>query len=146
MQTKDLLEDSSSVHTKSFTTAPTLEIDYEEWQTKLLKLCEKLSDIENSRQHAIYTNNMNKYSHFVNFKQIDAFDLLPNAVEALTALDRQKNIQDPMDLDDLTVHPLDDRLTKKKKKLRPFTSVGRDKKAIHVGDEWKLKFKLLNAD
>jgi hypothetical protein len=114
MQTQDLFEDSSTVHIKSWTTAPTLEVDYDEWQTKLLKLCDRLSDIENSRTHAIYSNNINKYSHFVNFKQIDTFDLVPNAVDALTAFDIQLKKPDPMELSALTSHPLDDRLMKNK--------------------------------
>lgn len=121
--------------------------DYDSWQRQLLKLCEKLSDIENSRTHAIYNTNMNNYSSYVDFKQIDKFDLIPDAVEALKAFDKKLVPPDPIDLQDLTSHPLDDRLHKAdKKKNRPFTSVGRDKKALPQGDDWALKFKLINAD
>jgi len=60
-------------------------------------LCDKLSDIESRRQHAIY-NNLNKYSQFINFQQIEKFDLLPNAIEALTGFESKLVASEPLDL------------------------------------------------
>lgn len=122
--------------------------DYDEWQIRLLTLCEKLAQIESSRTHAIYSNNTNKYANFIKFRQIDKFDLVPDAVEALTAFDKKSKGLDATDLNNLTSNPIDDKTQKaKSKKMRPFTSVGRGAKKQHLdGDDWALKFKLVHAD
>lgn len=73
---------------KKFAFPSNWELDIEVWQQHLLKLLDKLSEIESSRTHAIYNANSGNYYKIFEFKQIDKFDLIPDATEALNAFDK----------------------------------------------------------
>ena len=131
----------SSKHTQSFTTANTSRpFELDEWN-----------------------------GSYCSFKQIDKFDLIPNAVEALTGFEAQVQNPPPIDLDELKYSSASNlyqtneernlrvkenlskvikrkELGSKPKKLRQFSSRGKEKKSIYQGEEWALKFKMINAD
>ena len=63
-------------------------------------LSNNLSEIENSKTHAMYDSNTSNYNKFIEFKQIDKFDMIPNTVDAVTPLEKLAN-PPPMDLDEI---------------------------------------------
>lgn len=73
---------------KKFAFPSNWELDIDIWQHHLLKLLDKLAEIESSRTHAIYNANSGNYYKFYEFKQIDKYDLVPDANEALNAFDK----------------------------------------------------------
>ena len=87
-------------------------------------LSNKLSEIENSKTHAIYDSNTSNYNKFIEFKQIDKFDMIPNTVDAVTPLEKLAN-PPPMDLDEIPLQHFEEVEKLKSQKNRPFTGIVR---------------------
>ncbi|CAI2383352.1 unnamed protein product [Moneuplotes crassus] len=88
--------------------------------------------------------NRNKLG-YVQFRQIDRIELIPNALEALTPLQFEDPDPNLVELKDLKYNHDDERM-KKPKKIRKYSSNRKLNTDLYTGENWALKFKMINAD
>ena len=118
---------------KSFTIPSNGDNDSELWQNHLLKLLDKLADIESSRTHAIYNANSGNYYKYFQFKQIDKFDLLPDANDIINAFDKRTSDNDAIDLDDIQQDKYNEKFSSKEStKNGLFTNLGNSKIKLKI--------------
>lgn len=122
---------------------PSIAKDYDEWQRKLLRLWNKLSDIESSRTHAIYNSNTSNYNKFIHFRKIDKHELIAGGFEPDP--NYEKLLSSGKDNDELPTNYVDGKSKDaNKKKNRPFTSMPR--KPVPYGFSEERSFKLIHTD